>query len=200
MQNKKKMVGTEPVASESVDKKSGNRCKWYIIKTKANCEARARESVKRLIKDRGLGSKVQEVLVPEKEVVDIVRGKKTTRMKRIYPGYIFIHMELDSGLWHLIRSASHVINFVGRQGEPVEVPPDQIKSITQQMEEEQAHPHARVSFAVQEAVKVIDGPFKGFSGVVEEVNQEKARVKVSVSIFGRPTPVELDFSQVHRDE
>lgn len=189
------------MSSEPTEKyKENGSFKWYIIKTKANCESKARESIKRLIKDRGLPSQVQDILVPEKEVVDIVRGKKTTRLKRIYPGYIFIQMDLNNHLWHLIKSASHVINFVGKRGQPVEVPPKQIENITQQMEEEQAHPHSRVSFAVQEAVKVIDGPFKGFSGVVEEVNQEKARVKVSVSIFGRPTPVELDFSQVHREE
>ena len=189
------------MSSEPTEKcKANEQFKWYIIKTKANCESKARESIQRVTKDRGLLSQVQDILVPEKEVVDIVRGKKTTRLKRIYPGYIFIQMELSNQLWHLIKNASHVINFVGKQGQPVEVPTQQIDNITHQMEEEQAHPQSRVSFTMQEAVKVIDGPFKGFNGVVEEVNQEKCRVKVSVSIFGRPTPVELDFAQVHRDE
>ena len=190
------------MSTEQVEKSQADtgQFKWYIVKTKANCEAKACDSVKRLITDRGFKSQVQDILVPEKEIVDIVRGKKITRSKRIYPGYIFIQMELSNSLWHLIKSATHVINFVGKQGQPVEVPLQQIESITKQIEEEQKSPHTRISFAVEEAVKVIDGPFKGFSGVVEEVNQEKARVKVSVSIFGRPTPVELDFAQVHREE
>ncbi len=172
--------------------------KWYIVKTKSNCENKARQAIQRLIKDNKCTSQVQEILVPEKEVVDVVKGKKVTRFRRVYPGYIFINMDLTNALWHLIKGASHVINFIGKKGIPAEVPQEQIEKITQKITE--AQPQTLVSFAVGEAVKVIDGPFKTFSGLVEEVNQEKGRVKVSVSIFGRPTPIELDFAQVHREE
>ncbi len=181
-------------------KSADNNFKWYIVKTKANCEFKAREAIKLVMKDHELDGKVKEVLIPEKKVVEIVKGKKVHRPKKLYPGYVFIQMDLTNQLWHLIKNVSNVINFVGRQGEPVEVPFQQVESITHQLKEDVAHPQAKISFSVGEYVKVIDGPFQTFSGVVEEVNQEKGRVKVSVSIFGRPTPVELDFSQVHREE
>ena len=129
----------------------------------------------------------------------MVKGKKVTRPRKFYPGYVFIQMQLTDHLWHLIKNVSNVVNFVGKQGAPTEVPAQQISAIT---EVKKASPdtQAKPAFSAGEYVKVIDGPFNSFSGVVEEVNQEKGRVKVSVSIFGRPTPVELDFAQVHKEE
>ena len=174
--------------------------KWYIIKTKSHCEGRARDSIQRLVRDHDMESLLGDILIPEKEVIEVVKGKKVSKARKFYPGYVFIQMHLTDHLWHLIKSTSHVINFVGKQGEPAEVPLQQIEAISTQQEESQSHPQARLSFVSGEHVKVIDGPFNGFSGVVEDVNQEKGRVKVSVSIFGRPTPVELDFAQVHREE
>ncbi len=188
------------MSAEKIEKNKSENAKWYIVKTKANCEMKAREAIQRLVKDQKLSSSVLDLLIPEKEVVEVVRGKKVTRFRRVYPGYVFIQMQLTNHLWHLIKNTSHVINFVGTQGRPVEVPLQQIENITHQIKEEASHPHSRIAFSVGEAVKVIDGPFKSFNGTVEEVNPEKGRVKVSVSIFGRPTPVELDFSQVHREE
>jgi len=173
--------------------------KWYIVKTKVNCEVKAKEAIGRLVQDRHLKSQVGDILIPEKEVIEVVKGKKVTRLKKIYPGYVFVQMNLTNNLWYLIKSVSNVVNFVGSQGHPVEVPLEQVQSITHQIEKGMEHPQIKVSFTVGEYVKVIDGPFNSFSGVVEEVNHEKCRVKVSVSIFGRPTPVELDFSQVHRE-
>ena len=173
--------------------------KWYIIKTKTNCEFKARKAIERLAKDQHLDSQIKEILIPEKEVVEVVKGKKVTRPKKFYPGYVFLQMRLTDHLWHLIKNVSNVVNFVGKQGAPTEVPLQQIAEITQ-VKESAIHSHAKVSFTAGEYVKIIDGPFKSFNGVVEEVNQEKGRVKVSVSIFGRPTPVELDFAQVYREE
>lgn len=187
------MTSSAPVENEKVD------LKWYIVKTKANCEAKAKEAIRRLVYDRHLKSQVGDILIPEKEVVEVVKGKKVTRSKKIYPGYVFVQMNLTNNLWYLIKSVSNVVNFVGKQGQPVEVPLEQVQSITHQIEKDMEHPQVKVSFTAGEHVKVIDGPFNSFSGVVEEVNHEKGRVKVSVSIFGRPTPVELDFSQVHRE-
>ncbi len=174
--------------------------KWYIIKTKSHCEMRAREAISRLVKDHQMESMLGEILIPEKEVIEVVKGKKVSKFKKFYPGYVFVQMHLTDELWYLIKSASHVVNFVGKQGEPTEVPLEQIEAISHQLEENKSHPQTKMSFSPGEHVKVIDGPFNSFGGVVEEVNQEKGRVKVSVSIFGRPTPVELDFSQVHREE
>ncbi len=174
--------------------------KWYIVKTKTNCEFKAKTAIQRLAKDHRLSSELKNILIPEKDVMEVSKGKKVIRPRKFYPGYVFIQMRLTNHLWHLIKSASNVVNFVGTQGKPTEVPAQQISAITNRIEEDVEHPHSKVSFTAGEHVKVIDGPFKTFGGVVEEVNQEKGRVKVSVSIFGRPTPVELDFSQVYREE
>ncbi|MCZ0933469.1 MAG: transcription termination/antitermination protein NusG [Oligoflexia bacterium] len=173
--------------------------KWYVLKTKTNCEARAKQMIEDLIKTKNLKDKIGEVLIPEKEVIQIVKGKKVTRSKKIYPGYIFVKMKLSDELSYLIKSITNVSHFVGGRFKPIEVPSEQLKVIDQQIEESSANPQAQITFSEGEAVLVIDGPFKNFNGTVEEVNQEKGRVKVSVSIFGRPTPVEFDFSQVHRE-
>lgn len=174
--------------------------KWYIIKTKTNCEFRAREAIKRLIKDHKLEDQINEILIPEKEVIMVVKGKKVSKSKKFYSGYVFMQMYFSNQIWHLIKNASGVINFVGKNGVPTIVPLNQIESITNQIKAEATHPKSKISFIIGEHVNVIDGPFKSFSGVVEEVHQEKERVKIAVSIFGRPTPVELDFSQVYREE
>ena len=179
---------------------TNNQFKWYTIKTKTNCEFKAREAIQRLAKDHRLDTQLKDILIPEKEVIEVVKGKKVIKPRKLYPGYVFIQMHLTDHLWHLIKNASNVVNFVGKKGVPTEVPFQQIETITHQIKEDAAHPQAKISFTVGEHVKVIDGPFKSFNGVVEEVNQEKGRVKVSVSIFGRPTPVELDFSQVYRED
>ena len=173
--------------------------KWYIIKTKTSCEARAKQMIEDMVKTKNLKEQVGEVRIPEKEVIQIVKGKKVTRSKKIYPGYIFVQMKLSDELSYLIKSLTNVSHFVGGRFRPMEVPPDQLKVIDQQVEEGATNPQAQITFSEGETVLVIDGPFKNFNGTVEEVNQEKGRVKVSVSIFGRPTPVEFDFSQVHRE-
>ena len=182
------------------DSGNANQLKWYIVKTKAHCESKAKEAIRRLAKDHNIEDQVGDILIPEKEVVEVVKGKKINRPKKFYPGYVFIQMNLTDQVWYLVKNASNVINFVGKRGAPTEVPLQQIEAISSQLKENLAHPQTKMSFSSGEYVKVIDGPFNSFSGVVEEVNQEKGRVKVSVSIFGRPTPVELDFSQVHREE
>ena len=173
--------------------------KWYILKTKTSCEARAKKMIEDLVETKKLKDQIAEVLIPEKEVIQIVKGKKVSRSKKIYPGYIFVQMKLSDKLSYLIKNITNVSHFVGGRFKPMEVPPEQLKIIDQQIEESSANPQTQVTFSEGEAVLVIDGPFKNFNGTVEEVNQEKGRVKVSVSIFGRPTPVEFDFSQVHRE-
>ena len=173
--------------------------KWYILKTKTNCEARAKQMIEDLIKTKSLKDQIEEVRIPEKEVIQVLKGKKVTRSKKIYPGYIFVRMKLSDELSYLIKNITNVSHFVGGRFKPMEVPPEQLKAIDQQIEESSANPQAQITFSEGETVLVIDGPFKNFNGTVEEVNQEKGRVKVSVSIFGRPTPVEFDFSQVHRE-
>ena len=174
--------------------------KWYILKTKTNCEARAKETIEKFIKKHKLEDNVKQVLIPEKDVVTVVKGKKVTRSRKIYPGYIFIEMIFSNQVWHVIKGSSNVIHFVGGlKSKPLEVPSEQLAVVNQKIEDSVINPQAQVTFSEGESVQVIGGPFKNFSGIVEEVNQEKGRVKVHVNIFGRPTPIEFDFSQIHRE-
>ncbi|MBC6415803.1 MAG: transcription termination/antitermination factor NusG [Bdellovibrionales bacterium] len=173
--------------------------KWYILKTKTRCEARAKHMIEEMVKNEKLEGAIQEILIPEKNVIQVLKGKKVKRSKKIYPGYIFLKMKFTNELSYKIKNLTNVVHFVGKRLKPLEVPPEQLKVIDQQIEKSSENPESEISFSEGEAVLVIDGPFKGFNGTVEEVNQEKARVKVSVSIFGRPTPVDFDFSQVHRE-
>lgn len=173
--------------------------KWYILKTKTNYEGRAKLMIEEMVKNKKLEDSIFEILIPEKDVIQVVKGKKVKRSKKIYPGYIFVKMNLTDELSYQIKNVSNVSHFVGGHFKPMEVPAEQLKVIDKQIEDSMSNPEADISFSEGEAVLVIDGPFKGFSGTVEEVNQERARVKVSVSIFGRPTPVELDFSEVHKE-
>lgn len=176
--------------------------KWYIVKTKTNCENKSRDSIQNLIKMHKLEESVGDILIPEKEVVEVVRGKKTKRSKKLYPGYVFIEMNLTDQVWHIIKGVSSVVSFVGgsrKKSFPLEVPKEQMDAIQNRTQVDSASPEVHVAFSVGESVAVIDGPFKGFSGTVKEVSQEKGRIKIEVSIFGGPTPVELDFDQVHSE-
>ena len=173
--------------------------KWYTIKTKVNCEAKTAEAIDGVVKDHRLESMVGDILVPQKEVAEMVRGKKRVKSKRFYPGYVFIQLNLSNQLWHLIKALPYVVNFVGHKGTPVEVPDQQIQKLRNQIQGTEEKTHVKVAFSTGEHVKIIDGPFNSFTGVVEEVQADKARLKVSVSIFGRSTPVELDFSQVNKE-
>ncbi|MGI9548933.1 MAG: transcription termination/antitermination protein NusG [Bdellovibrionales bacterium] len=174
--------------------------KWYILKTRTNCEARAKSVIETIIKTRKIEDQVKEVLIPERDVVEISKGKKVTRAKKIYPGYIFLQMKLSDDLWHAIKSAPNVSHFVGgTKSKPKEIPSEQLETIEQKIKDGVENPQTNITFSQGDTILVIDGPFKNFNGVVEEVNKEKARVKASVSIFGRPTPVEFDFEQVHKE-
>ena len=173
--------------------------RWYILKTKTNYEARAKHMIEEMVRNKKLEKSVKEVLIPEKDVIQVVKGKKVKRSKKIYPGYIFIKMDLTDELSYQIKNVTNVSHFVGGRFKPMEVPPEQLKIIDKQIEDSAANPESDISISEGESVSVIDGPFKGFSGVVEEVDQKTSRVKVSVSIFGRATPVELDFSEVHKE-
>ena len=173
--------------------------KWYILKTKTNYEARAKKMIEDVIKNKSLEEEIEEVLIPEKEVIQVLKGKKVTRLKKIYPGYIFVKMKLTPELAYTIKNVSNVSHFVGNKLEPLEVPKEQLQNIGKQIEEGVRAPETVVSFTEGDTVLVIDGPFKNFNGQVEEVNHEKGRVKVSVKIFGRPTPVDVDFAQVHKE-
>lgn len=179
-------------------KKDTSKLKWYIVNTQTSCEAIAKNSIEERIRSLHLEDKFGEILIPSENVVELVKGKKATRSRKFFPGYIFVQMNLTDETWHVVKNASKVTGFVGSKVKPPEVPEEEVMRVTKQMAMGAEKVQPKVKFSVGESVQVVDGPFSGFNGAVEEINQEKGKVKVLVSIFGRPTPVELDFVQVEK--
>lgn len=173
--------------------------KWYIVNTLSGQEARAKAAIEERIKKLKMEDKFGEILIPSESVVQLVKGQKQTTSRKFFPGYIFVNMFLDEGSWHLVKGTSKVTGFVGGSTKPPAVPEDEVKRITQQMVIGAEKPKPKVNFTEGESIRVIDGPFSNFNGTVEEINLDKGKVKVLVSIFGRPTPVELDFVQVEKN-
>lgn len=173
--------------------------KWYIVNTQTGCEATAKSAIEERVKSLGLEEYFGEILIPAESVVELVKGQKQTKSRKFFPGYIFIQMFLNDETWHLVKHSSKVSGFVGGKTRPPEVPEAEVFRVTQQMAGLAEKPKHKVKFSVGENVTVIDGPFSNFNGTVEEINEDKAKVKVLVSIFGRPTPVELDFIQVEKN-
>ncbi len=171
---------------------------WYVVHTYSGFEHKVKLSLeersKQLKKEQFFG----EVVVPEENVVELVKGQKRTTKRRFFPGYILVKMILTDETWHIVKNTPKVTGFVGDKLKPVPVSEAEIQKMTNRIVEGQAKPRPRVSFQEGENVKVVDGPFSNFNGVIEEVNQDKGKVKVLVSIFGRSTPVELDFIQVEK--
>jgi transcription termination/antitermination protein NusG len=172
--------------------------KWYIVNIQSGCENTAKLSIEERAKSLGLQEEFGQILIPSENVVELVKGKKATRSKKFFPGYIFVQMNMNDKSWHLVKNASKVLGFVGSTMKPSPVPENEVLRVTKQMEVGADKPITKVRFSVGESVMVVDGPFSNFNGTVEEINPEKGKVKVSVSIFGRPTPVELDFVQVEK--
>lgn len=172
--------------------------KWYIINVQTGCESTAKSSIEEKIKTQKVEDYFGQVLIPAENVVELVKGQKKEKSRKFFPGYIFVQMHLTEKTWHLVRSASKVSGFVGSKTKPPEVPEHEVLRVTQQMAGLSEKPRPKVKFTIGESVTVINGPFSNFNGTVEEINEDKAKVKVLVSIFGRPTPVELDFVQVEK--
>lgn len=173
--------------------------KWYIVNVQTGCENLAKSAIEERIRSHKMESLFGDILIPAENVVQLVKGQKQTKSRKFFPGYIFVNMALSDETWHLVRNASKVTGFVGgNKTRPAEVPEDQVMRVTQQMTTGAEKPRAKIKFTLGESVTVIDGPFSSFNGTVEEINEEKGKVKVLVSIFGRPTPVELDFVQVEK--
>lgn len=172
--------------------------KWYIVNTQTSCENVAKTAIEERIKALKMEKYFGQVLVPAENVVELVKGQKREKSRKFFPGYIFVQMVLNDETWHLVRNASKVTGFVGSKNRPPEVPEAEVLRVTQQMAGIAEKPKPKVKFTVGESVTVIDGPFSNFNGTVEEINEDKGKVKVLVSIFGRPTPVELDFLQVSK--
>ena len=171
---------------------------WYIVQTFSGFEQKVAETLKDTIKTKELGDKIEEVLVPIHEVTEVKRGKRVQRKKKYFPSYVLVRMEMNKDLYHMIKNIQKVTGFLGTTGTPVPVPEKEIDKIMGRIKEGSLVPKAQISFDVGEQVKVCEGPFASFSGLVEEVDEEKSRLKVSVSIFGRPTPIDLEYNQVEK--
>ncbi len=174
--------------------------KWYIINVQTGCEATAKNAIEERIRSKKMEEFFGEILIPQESVVQLVKGQKQTKSRKFYPGYMFINMHLNDDSWQLVKSSSKVSGFVGGgpKTRPPEVPESQVFGVTQRMAGVAEKPRAKINFTTGENVTVVDGPFSNFNGTVEDINEEKGKVKVLVSIFGRPTPVELDFIQVEK--
>ena len=172
--------------------------RWYSVSVLSNFEKKIAEQIKTAVTDAGLEEEIDEVLVPTEEVIEIRRGKKVTSERRFMPGYVLVHMEMTNRGYHLISSINRVTGFLGPQGKPMPMRDAEVNTILNRVEEGEAQPRNLIRFEIGEQVKVADGPFEGFSGMVEEVDEASSRLKVTVSIFGRPTPVDLEFTQVQK--
>ena len=171
---------------------------WYILQTFSSFEQKVAETLKDIIKKKELGDKIENVLVPVHEVTEVKRGKRVQRKKKYFPSYVLVKMEMNKELYHMIKNIQKVTGFLGSAGTPVPVSDAEIDKILGNIKEGSLVPEPSISFDVGEQVKVCEGPFASFTGLVEEVDEEKSRLKVSVSIFGRPTPVELEYNQVEK--
>jgi transcriptional antiterminator NusG len=184
-------------ASAGATMRSGLMAKrWYSVSVLSNFEKKIAEQIKQSVAEKGLQDEIDEVLVPTEEVLEIRRGKKVTSERRFMPGYVLVHMEMSDRGYHLITSINRVTGFLGPQGKPMPMRDAEVNQILNRVEEGEAQPRNLIRFDIGEKVSVTDGPFEGFEGMVEEVDEAHNRLKVSVSFFGRPTPVELEFTQV----
>lgn len=173
--------------------------RWYVVHTFSGFEKQVVRSLQEHIKNAGLQEKFGEILVPTEEIVELKRGQKRTSERKFFPGYVLVRMEMNDDTWHLVKSVPKVSGFIGgSSARPTPISDKEAEAILQQVKEGVEKPRPKFSFAAGEQVRVIDGPFQDFNGTVEDVNYEKSKLRVSVSIFGRQTPVELDFSQVEK--
>jgi len=171
---------------------------WYILQTFSGFEQKVAETIKETIKKKNIEDKIAEVLMPMHEVTEVKRGKRVQRRKKYFPSYILLKMEMSKDLYHMIKNIQKVTGFLGPTGTPAPVSENEIDKIMGRIKEGTLAPKTQVTFDIGEQVKVCEGPFASFSGLVEEVDEEKSRLKVSVSIFGRPTPIDLEYNQVEK--
>ncbi|MFO0994398.1 MAG: transcription termination/antitermination protein NusG [Hyphomicrobiales bacterium] len=172
--------------------------RWYIVHAYSNFENKVADSIKEQAAQKGLGELFEQVLVPTEEIVEMRRGRKIKSQRRFFPGYVLVKMEMTDQAYHLIKNTPKVTGFLGSDNRPVSITDAEAARILNQVAEGVERPRAPISFEVGEQVRVADGPFASFSGLVEEVDEQRARLKVAVSIFGRPTPVELEYTQVEK--
>ena len=194
-------AGAAEKAEEKVEEKKEAKhpdLKWYVVHAYSGFEMKAKKSLEEKIRMRGMEYFFGDIYVPQETVVELVRGQKKTSTRKYFPGYILVQMVMNQDTWHLVKETPKISGFVGDATDPSPIGEDELKRIFSQVEEGATSPRARNKFEQGETVKVIDGPFADFNGTVEEVKPEKGKIRVLISIFGRATPVELDFIQVEK--
>jgi transcriptional antiterminator NusG len=172
--------------------------RWYIVHAYSNFEHRVKSALEERIERMGLQDKFGEILVPTEEVVEMREGQKRRSERKFFPGYVLVKMNMSDNAWHLVKDTAKVTGFLGSRGKPSPISNSEAERLMHQIKEGVERPKPSVTFEIGEQVRVCDGPFASFNGNVEEVDEEKARLKVSVSIFGRATPVDLEYSQVEK--
>ncbi len=170
---------------------------WFVVNTYSGFEQKVKDHLMKRISDSGLGEKVQQILIPTEQIAEIREGKKKISQRKFYPGYILMQMEMNDDLWHLIRSTPRVTGFLGGE-HPVPLQETEMQTIFEQIGQAKARPRPKTLFEEGEPVKITSGPFVNFQGLVEEVNPQRGKVRITVSIFGRQTPLEVDFEQVEK--
>jgi transcriptional antiterminator NusG len=171
---------------------------WYVIHVYSGFERKVAQSIEEQAKQAGMTDVIERVLVPIEEVVEIRRGSKVNAERKFFPGYVLVNMEMTDETWHLVKNTPKVTGFLGGRGRPTPISGAEAERIMRQVQEGIERPKPSITFEIGEQVRVCDGPFNSFNGFVEDVDEERARVKVAVSIFGRATPVELEYSQVEK--
>jgi transcriptional antiterminator NusG len=186
------------VAQDREEKKSVDGTRWYIVHAYTNFERKVADAIRERAKAGGLDDLFEEIVVPTEEVVEVKRGRKIPTERKFLPGYVLVKMKMTDQAFVMIKNTPKVTGFLGADNKPMPIPEDEALRILNQVKEGVERPRPTITFEIGENVKVADGPFASFTGVVEDVDEERSRVKVAVSIFGRPTPVELEFGQVEK--
>ena len=171
---------------------------WYIVQSHSSFENKVAQLIKEAAEKAKVSDKIEEIIVPTHDITEVKRGKRVQRKKKYFPGYVLIKSEMDNNIYHLIKNIKKVSGFLGSKGSPVPVSDKEIEKILGQIKDGVVQPKSGIEYSVGEKVQVIDGPFASFTGLVEDIDEEKSRLKVSVLIFGRPTPVELEYNQVEK--
>ena len=172
--------------------------RWYVIHVYSGFEKKVAEAIREQAEEKGMADLIPEVLVPTEEMMEVRRGQKVSAERKFFPGYVMVRMDLTDESWHLVKNTPKVTGFLGGRGKPVPISDKEADRLLRQVQEGVERPKPSITFEIGEQVRVADGPFTSFNGTVEEVDEERARVKVAVSIFGRSPPVELEYAQVEK--